>query len=80
VTPGAVIVLLGFGLGALVVAGQSSPRGATESSSPRERADALRAKTIQAQQASARASRTARELMAAWSAAEDAARKEERSR
>ncbi len=70
-TPGAAIVLIGLGLGTFVVAGRSDPRAPT---SPRERADTLRARAVEAQLASARASRIARELMERWSRAEDDAR------
>jgi hypothetical protein len=64
VTRGTVLTLLGFGLGAFLVAGQSSPRAAA---SPRESADALRARAIEAQRISAIASQRARELAAQWS-------------
>lgn len=66
------LVLLGFGVGALVVADHARSRG---SLSLRDRADALRAQTSRAQETSASASRRARELMDQWSAAEEAARK-----
>ncbi len=63
-TPGTTLVLLGFGLGALVVASQRNDRG-----SHRSIADdaTLRARAIEAQQISARASQRARELAALWS-------------
>jgi hypothetical protein len=67
------IVLLGVGVGALTVAGRSAAR--EPQLTLRQRADALRAQTAQAQETSARASRRARELMDQWSVAEDAARK-----
>jgi hypothetical protein len=77
VTPGTALVLLGFGLGALVVVGGSGTRDIRVSESPRERADALRSRTIEAQAISARASQAARDLMDQWSRAEEAARKTE---
>jgi hypothetical protein len=69
-------VLLGFGLGALVMVGQSAPRAAV---SARDRAEALRMRTIEAQKRSAVASQLARDLMEQWSQAEDAAPRKERS-
>lgn len=72
-TPGTVLVLLGFGLGTLIMAGQSSPRATAES-----HADELRARVIEAQRISAAASQRARELAALWSRSEDAAQKERR--
>lgn len=71
-TPATALVLLGFGLGALVVADRTSPR---EPQSLQARADTLREQTSRAQEVSARASQRARELMDQWIAAEDAARK-----
>lgn len=74
-SPATALVLLGFGLGALVVADRSSPRGPL---SLRASTDALRAQTVQAQELAAQASRRARELMDQWIAAEDDACKEGR--
>jgi len=74
-TTGTALVLLGFGVGALIGAGQAAPR---EPQSPRARADALRERAAFAQQSSARASHHARELTAMWSDAENAARREVR--
>jgi len=71
VTPATALVLLGLGLGTLIAASPAQRR----TPSLRERADTLRAQTSRAQEASARASSRARELMDQWSAAEDAARK-----
>jgi hypothetical protein len=70
---GTVLVLLGFGIGALAVAGRSAAR--EPQLTLRQHADTLREQTSQAQETSARASRRARELMDQWSVAEDAARK-----
>jgi len=72
VTPGTTLVLLGLGLGALVVTGPSTPQP-----SLRARADALRTLTITAQRNSASAAQLARDFRARWSAAEDAARRQE---
>lgn len=72
-TPGAALVLLGVSVGALVVAGRSSPHAATQT--PRERADMLRVRAGEAQQRSAYASQLARDLAAQWSVAEDAAQR-----
>jgi hypothetical protein len=73
VTPATALVLLGFGVGALVVADRAvAPSGQL---SLRARADALRAQASSAQDASARWSARARKLMDQWSAAEGAARK-----
>lgn len=60
-TRGTTLVLLGFGLGALILAGQSSPRA---EAAPR---DALRARAIEAQRISAIATQRARDLAARWS-------------
>ena len=59
-TSGAAFVLFGFGLGALIVAGQSSVRQGTS----------LRDQAIAAQRASARAAAHARELTERWNAAQ----------
>ncbi len=75
-TSATALTLLGFGLGALLVAGnQPDPRGPR---TLRERAGALRGRALAAQQNSARASLLARELTACWSEAEDAARRDGR--
>lgn len=62
---GTTLVLLGFGIGALIL---TSPR--TRREDPRAPAptadDQLRARAIEAQRASARASQRARELTAQW--------------
>jgi len=71
VTPAIALVLLGFGVGALVAADRGAPRGPL---SLRARADTLRKETSRAQEISTLASRRARELMDRWSEAEDAAR------
>jgi hypothetical protein len=68
------LVLLGFGVGVLVVAGRSNPHTATLT--PREHTEMLRARAEDAQQRSAHASQLARDLMAQWSVAENAARRE----
>jgi hypothetical protein len=57
-------MLFGFGLGALIMAGQSSPRTLAP---PHESADALRARAIEAQRISAIASQRARDLATQWS-------------
>lgn len=59
-TSGTALVLLGFGLGALIMAGQSA-------TAPRSSTDELRARVLEAQRISAAASRRARELAALWS-------------
>jgi hypothetical protein len=74
VTPASALVLIGFGVGALAVAG----RGVSRAPSLRAQADMLREQTRQAQLNSAQASLHARELAARWSALEDAARREGR--
>jgi len=66
VTPGTAIVLLGFGIGALVVAGRAEPRGVVR---PQDRPEELRDRAIEAQVRAATASREARELTARWSSA-----------
>jgi HD-like signal output (HDOD) protein len=71
-TPGTALVLLGFGLGALIVVGRSNPRALPLS--PREQADTLRKRALEAQRCAARASQLARDLAARWTEAEDAAR------
>jgi len=76
VTPGTAFVLLGFGLGALIVAGGSDPRASRQAM--QTRADALRSRVLEAQNSAARASQAARDLAAQWSVAEDAARREGR--
>lgn len=65
-------VLLGFGLGALVMVNGAAQR----EPSLRTRADDLRQRALEAQRISARASQSARDAAARWSAAEDAARTE----
>lgn len=69
-TPATALVLLGFGVGALVVADRTALRERAPL-----RADTLREQAVRAQEASARASRRARELMDQWIAAEDDAQK-----
>lgn len=81
-TPATALVLLGFGVGALMVAGRGLLReqpssSLREQSSLRTRADALRQHARAAQEHSARISLAARELMAKWNEAEDVARREE---
>lgn len=68
-------VLVLIGLGVAVLAGGANPRG--DAMDARARADALRARTVEAQYRSAHASKLARELMAQWSAAEQNARRQE---
>lgn len=70
-TPGTAFVLIGFGIGALVVAGRAAPRGVANA---RGSADDLRGRAIEAQARAAIAAREARDLAARWSAA--AARRE----
>lgn len=72
-TAASVLVLLGFGVGVLIIAGRSPANDRAQTL--RSHADALREQTSRAQETSARTSRHARELMDQWSAAEDAARK-----
>lgn len=67
-TRGATIVLLGVGVGAIVVASRASARAPAP---PRERPDDLRARVVEAQRISARASLLARELAERWSAAQE---------
>lgn len=74
-TTGTALVLLGFGLGTLLMADQSSPRSSPRAAAE-SHADELRARVIEAQKISAAASQRARELAALWSRAEDASRKE----
>lgn len=73
--PTGMLVLLGLGVGAVAIAGGINPR--EESSTARARADALRARTVEAQRRSACASKHARDLMDQWSAAEQVARRQE---
>jgi hypothetical protein len=62
-TTGTALILLGFSLGALLVAKQGSPREDPRAPSLNEE---LRAHAIEAQRASARASQRTRELTALW--------------
>lgn len=64
-----------IGLGVVVLAGGTNPR--ESGSNARARADALRARTVEAQYRSAHVSKLARELMEQWSAAEQIARRQE---
>lgn len=75
-TVGTALVLLGFGVGALVVAGRprSSPRVATPTQ--RDQTEMLRERAEEAQRRSARESQLARDLAAQWSEAVAAARTE----
>jgi len=62
-TPGVVLTLLGFGLGALLMTDRrSDPRAAATTMTT----TALREQTIEAQEISARAAERARTLMARW--------------
>lgn len=71
-TSATALVLLGFGIGALVVADHAASRGPR---SLRESADTFRTLARQAQERSAATAQRARELANQWSIAEDAARK-----
>jgi hypothetical protein len=62
-TTGTAFILLDFGLGALLVAKQGSPREDPRAPSLNEE---LRARAIEAQRASARASQRSRELTSRW--------------
>lgn len=70
-TPGTALVLLGFGLGAWMMAIQSTPQ---TTASPRERADDLRTRAIEAQRRSAIASQVARDLTSQWITTQDGRR------
>lgn len=76
-TPGAALVLLGFGIGAFALAAKSATKE-EQGRTLQERADALRAQTSRAQEAAARAARHASELLAQWNEIERAARRVER--
>lgn len=62
-TRGTTLVLLGFGLGALLVANRGTTR---EDPRAPSRVNQLRARAIEAQRTSAMASRRAREVTALW--------------
>lgn len=65
-------MLLGFGLGALIVAKQGNPRKDPQTPAPD---DQLRARAIEAQRTSAKASQRARELTALYQESEKVRRR-----